>query len=169
MRYSQNGWPVIERETLTRSWVIPGADRTMKLADGAAGFVLAWWTLWFHDRVEPLSEGGYDDWGWALRLIADSTTISNHASGTAVDLNSLKHPVGSAETRTFTLEQIDRINRRLAFVQNVIRWGGNYSTTTDAMHFEINADPATVAAVCELLKLTPRGEALAAANRRKGT
>ena len=61
MATSSNGYTVIWEESGIRNWVIPGADRTIKMAPGPAGFVLAHFTLWFHENIEELDNGAYDE------------------------------------------------------------------------------------------------------------
>jgi len=78
------------------------------------------------------------------------TQVSNHASATAIDLNALKHPRGVRNT--FSKGQVAAIRRILASYDGVIRWGGDYSTTVDDMHFEINASKARVRAVADDLR-----------------
>lgn len=133
---SQNAWPVLERDEL-RKWVVPRTGRHLLLEDGPAGFLLAHFASWFHDRIEPLGDGEWDDWGWSARKIRGSaSTWSNHASGTAVDLNASDHPQGVRYT--FGPVQRARILARLEHgYGGTIRWGGTYSGTPDEMHFEI--------------------------------
>ena len=88
-----------------------------------------------------------DDWSWAVRTVRGSTTvISNHASGTAVDLNATRHARGV--TGTFTRKQVAAIRRILADLR-VIRWGGDFTTVADEMHAEINGSLAEVAEAAE--------------------
>ena len=91
---SQNGFPVLATNHTTgplprlRKWVIPGANRHVYLRDGSVGFLLVHFALWFHETISRLDQGVWDEWGWAVRNVrGSSTVISNHASGTAVDLN----------------------------------------------------------------------------------
>src|SRR5690606_27057234 len=82
------------------------------------------------------ARGALDDWGYAERPIRGSSVISNHASGTAIDLNATKHPLGASGT--FTSTQVTRIREILAVTRNHVRWGGDYTGRKDEMHFEIN-------------------------------
>jgi hypothetical protein len=164
---SQNGWPVLDRVEDTRLWDLPGVDRHVRLAAGAAGFVLIHWSLWFHEEIEPLDKGVWDEWGWAVRDIAESFDISNHASGTAVDLNATKHPLGTDERASFPLADIARINRRLATMDRVIRWGGNYDGRQDPMHFELDGNRRAVRRLAATLRDTDRGRRIMRANRRR--
>jgi hypothetical protein len=111
----------------------------------------------FHEEVEPITGGIRDDWGWAYRPIRGRTTgFSNHASATAIDLNATKHPRGAEGT--FTAAEKRAVRRILADLvdertgESVVRWGEDFSTTVDGMHFEINADAGAVDRVANRIK-----------------
>lgn len=83
----------------------------------------------FNSQVEPIiSIGGYN-----CRDIAGTNTWSNHAWGLAIDLNASQHPQG--QRGTFTNSQVSRI-RAILSEHPHIRWGGDYDSTVDEMHFE---------------------------------
>jgi len=161
--HSQNGWVVLNSEQ-THQWVIPGTGRWLRLSKGPAGFVLAHLALWFHKRIEPLDVDPWDDWGYAVRPIrGSSTVISNHASGTAIDLNATKHPLGVRNT--FTIDQAAEIRKRLAGrYDGCIRWGGDYQIRADEMHFEIDAGPARILALADALDNSRGGQRVRFAN-----
>lgn len=163
MTTSQNGWRVLS-SLETRKWIIPGTGRHLVLNPSHAGFVLAHLALWYHEKVERLDLGVWDEWGWAVRDIRGSSVVSNHASGTACDLNSTRHPMGVPVSQTFTTAQLATIRKRMRWVYRVVRWGGDYQNRPDGMHFEIwdNADAVRRAAA--LLARTPRGKRVLAAN-----
>lgn len=165
MATSQNGWPVFTSSSHgLRAWVIPGTGRTITLRDGSAGFLLAHLALWFHDTIERIDGGVWDDWGYAYRTVRGQTTgFSNHASGTATDLNSTRHPLG--KRGTFKRWQVIKIHARLKLVYlGLIRWGGDYQYRADEMHWEINNDLAKVERRARKLSGTPRGKRILAAN-----
>lgn len=150
MSTSQNGYAA-NLPNLTTVWTIPGTERSIRLKRGACGEVLVHFAAWFHDNIEPLDEGQLDDWGYAERPIRGSTTeLSNHASGTAMDLNATKHPLGARGT--FTREQTRAIHDQLRIYDGCIRWGGDYVNRADEMHFEIDKPLAEVTAVAQKLK-----------------
>lgn len=71
-----------------------------------------------------------DDWGWYVRPIAGSSTLSNHSWGLAVDVNALTNPQGRklvTDMPAFVPEAAKRWG---------LRWGGTYSSRPDGMHFE---------------------------------
>lgn len=171
MASSQNGYPVVGSGTTgamprLRKWVVPGTGRHLLLRDGSAGFLLVHYAMWYHSRVEKLDAGVWDDWGWASRPIRGSATISNHASGTAMDLNATRHPLGVSPSDTFTSAQIRRIRRRLRvrFGAGVIRWGGDYLRRPDGMHYEVVAPLARCERLARRLMRYGRGKRILEVN-----
>jgi uncharacterized protein YukE len=148
---SQNGWPV---NPPRGARTIPGTNVRVNVADGDAGDVLMHVLGQVNTRVEDISmnstAGEADDWGYAERNVRGSGEISNHASATAVDMNATRHVLGA--TNTFTPEQSTEIRRILTEVDNVVRWGGDYTGRRDEMHFEINGTQEQVRAVAERLR-----------------
>lgn len=158
MKTSQNGWPVIDSVVKCKQWHIPDTDIILPLRKGAAGFILIHMALWMHEEIEPLDASRGDDFGWSYRKIAGSNTWSNHASGTAMDLNAAKHPQGE---HTYPAMVSYLIRERLAQTHygNSIKWGGDFTTLVDEMHFEIREgfDAAQVMAIANVLRDTKRG------------
>lgn len=166
MATSQNGYPALSASTPgdgLDKWVIPvgrnGEYRHIILREGHAGYVLACFATWFHRRIEYLNEGQWDEWGWAYRPVrGTSSGLSNHASGTAMDLNATQHPLGVRNT--FYGSQMRKIRRRLKFYRHVIRWGGDYTGRADEMHFEINKPLRDVIKLARFVRWTPIGRAV---------
>jgi hypothetical protein len=146
MAVSENGWTVIESGSDPRLQAFPWV--TGKVLAGDVFTVLEYVARRFHTEVEGIDLDS--SWGYSHRYIGDTTTWSNHASGTAIDLNATLHPLGVVGT--FTSTQRAGIDQILAATSPVIRWGGgDQYDTKDEMHFEINegisaAEVATVAA-----------------------
>ena len=162
---SQNGWPVLaEHSPLLHKWVIPGTDRHLILREGSAGFLLAHFVLWFHEKIERLDQGTWDEWGYAYRPVRGFYVWSNHASGTAADLNATRHPLGLPTAQTFTPAQVEAIHRRLRRYRGAIHWGGDYTSRPDAMHFELDKDLEACEAIARRLVRTPRGLRVLKAN-----
>lgn len=139
---SQNGWPASSDpgKIGIGTYTVPGSSVRLSLAN-AASRVLLYVAAQFDERVERLKPGTTG--GYNYRTIAGSDTISNHGSGTAIDLNWSDHPHG--RTGTFSRAQVAEIRRILAECQGVIRWGGDWSgSAVDEMHFEIAGDPSVV-------------------------
>jgi hypothetical protein len=140
MPTSYNGWAAGSRETANVVvQTVPGTDVTLPVNKDAAD-LLVWVAHQFDTRVETLSPEWC--WGWANRTVRGSTTVtSNHASGTAIDLNAPKHPRGVAVRDTFTAAQVATVHAILAEVnkgQRMVDWGGDYRVSPpDGMHFEL--------------------------------
>src|SRR6185437_12238812 len=102
----------------------------------------------YNATVEKIDKGS--SWGFAPRTIRGaSTQLSNHASGTALDLNAPKHPLG--KVGTFSASQRKAI-RALQAKYPELRWGGSYAGRKDEMHWEVNASPEALAARVDKLK-----------------
>lgn len=150
MAQSQNGYAANDMGR-TASWTIPGTGRKVRLYSGDAGYLLVHFAAWFHKNIEPIDKGIFDDWGYAERPIrGSSTTLSNHASGTAIDLNATKHPLGVRGT--FTSSKAKKIRAKLREYDGTIRWGGDYTNRPDEMHFEIVGSEERVARVADRLR-----------------
>jgi hypothetical protein len=131
---SQNGWPASKDpiELGIKSYVIPGSSLKLRCAAAVAPLLIGF-AAEFHALIEPL-DGAADDWGYCFRMVRGSeSALSNHSSGTAIDLNSLKHPLGAIGT--FDANKVPMI-RALAKKYG-LRWGGDYHLRKDEMHFEI--------------------------------
>lgn len=171
MSTSQNGWPAIGASSspLLYTWLLPVAPRPedyvkLRMHRGSAGFCLAHCAMRWDGMIEPIDGGIVDDWGWAFRPVRGyTTTLSNHASGTAMDLNATKHPLGR---ETFDAKDAATMHRILKAYDGVLRWGGDYHTRLDEMHVEIDdgIEMADVERVAKKLMNTPRGKRLLAAN-----
>lgn len=172
--YSQNGYEANNPE-LCATYTVPGSKVRLRLRRGQVATVLLWIAEQFDDRVEDIDKaqsfiedaepsiaGGepstlLDDWSYAERPVRGSTsTLSNHASGTAIDLNATQHPRGVSNTFTDAqIREVRAILRRLVdplTARCVVRWGEDYrSAPVDGMHFEIDADPKAVARVAASL------------------
>lgn len=155
---SQNSWTANDRGVIA-SYQLPGGRVALRAGD--VSVVLLWVANRFHETVEPLRWPGV--WGYAERAIRGSTTtLSNHASGTAVDLNALRHPLGVEGT--WTPEQKAHMRRALAHYQGVIRAGFDYDGRVDPMHFEINKSLSDAERAARALMTTSRGRKLLEAN-----
>jgi hypothetical protein len=165
---SQNQWPALERGTSKlHTWVIPAKSGTIRLSlrNGSAGFILAHLALWLAETVAPLAGKVMDDWGYAYRPVRGyETTLSNHSSGTAMDLNATAHPLG--KIGTWPSKQATKIRNKLAWslYGKSIRWGGDYHGRKDEMHFEIDVPLADCEKIARRLMNTPRGRRLLQAN-----
>lgn len=151
MATSQNGYSASPHLTL-RPLVVNGVAFAPGIRDSDdVETVLRYVAEQYAARVEPLRSPGC--WGWSYRPNKnDPNALSNHASGTAIDINAPTHPNGVPTARTFSPAQIAEVHRILAEVERAVRWGGDYARTPDSMHFEINVDPARLHAVADELR-----------------
>lgn len=151
---SQNGWPASPNRGdigVDPGFSAAGVTFPGGVKSGDVATVLQYVAEQFHARVEPLRVGWC--WGWNYREIRGATSISNHASGTAIDCNAPLHNLG--DKGTFSKKQVDAIHTILMEVGYVVRWGGDYSGRVDEMHFEINASAASVKSVAARLRSIP--------------
>jgi hypothetical protein len=168
---SQNGWIAGATDRLNTAATAEGtlvrfpggvrADAPGQLLMAVAGR--------FHREVEPLVDG--QCWGYAYRPIRGATTISNHASGTAIDCNAPRHQLGTDPAASFSGAQIDAIHRILAAAGGVVRWGGTYTGRKDPMHFEITdgADLDDCQRALDALRARPAPAAPTTSTLQKGS
>lgn len=159
MTTSQNGYQVGRAHC--GIYTVPGTRVQVAVREGAVATVLLYLAARIDNEVEDLDTarsysedprpdvpgGGPsavpDDYGFADRPIRGSVRISNHASGTAIDTNATQHPLG--KRGTFTVPQVKAIRAILADLEDpttgrcVVRWGGDYISRADEMHWEIDA------------------------------
>lgn len=150
MSVSQNGWEANNRSLIV-SIDVPGGKLPVRSGDVAT--IFSHLANRFHNEVEPLIWPGC--WGYAERLIRGGVETSNHASGTAIDLNAPRHPLGTLPSANYSTAQIDKIHEIVGYYEGVIRWGGDYTGRKDGMHFEVNAGPAEVARIAAKLRGVP--------------
>jgi hypothetical protein len=148
---SYNGYPASKDpdEIKIKSYPVRGTDRKLRCAE-SVGPLLAAFAAEFHELIEPIDEGVFDDWGYAYRMVrGDPTKLSCHSSGTAIDLNATKHPLGKAGT--FPAEKIPML-QALAKKYG-LKWGGDFKSRKDDMHFEVNVTAAKAKALISSLGL----------------
>jgi hypothetical protein len=148
---SYNGYPASKdpAEINIKQFPVEGTDLKLRCA-ASVGPLLAGFAAEFHELIEPIDKGTYDDWGYAFRMVRGSTDrLSCHSSGTAIDLNATKHPLGKYDT--FPAEKIPMI-RALAKKYG-LKWGGDFKSRPDDMHFEVEVKPAKAKQLIEKLGL----------------
>lgn len=149
---SGNGWPAsadqgaIDIQIFT---VIPGIRPVrLRCAKAVAPLLVPALKEW-HKKIEKLEPGEVQ--GYAFRDVrGGSGTLSNHASGTAVDIWPSRHPQGDKDGNLTKEQQagILRICKRYG-----LRSGGTYKTAKpDWMHIEIDVSPAKAAELIASLK-----------------
>lgn len=148
MTVSQNGYAANDYSLIASYTIV--RDVKISLRKGDASVVLLHLARWFDENIEKLTKE--DTGGYNPKKIEGSDTWSNHASGTAMDLRWNRHPMG--KPATFTAPQAAKIRAQLKFYEGVIRWGGDYKSRVDDMHFEINKGPADLARIAAKCKGT---------------
>lgn len=153
MATSQNGYPAGVQSAI-HTVTVPGTAQKIPVRIGPAGDLLIWAAARFHREVEPLHVGWC--WGYAYRDIRGSSGLSNHASGTAIDLNAPAHPLGTNPASNYTAAKIAAIHRIIADAQGCLRWGGDYTGRKDGMHIEVVKSEAECARVLAIVTKQPQ-------------
>jgi len=151
METSYNGWPASKDQAAIgiKSHPVPGTTIKLRCAEKVAPLLVGF-AAEFHTLIEPIDAGALDDWGYCYRMVrGEATKLSNHSSGTAIDLNATQHALG--KVGTFEAGKVPMI-RALAKKYG-LTWGGDYKTRADEMHFEVNIGPAKVAELITKLGL----------------
>jgi hypothetical protein len=143
MTDSLNGWPGITsgNSLSLRRIQIPGTTRVLLIARPAARVFAAFCADWHAEMPErlKLDKGPVDSWEY--RDARTTPRLSNHASGTAIDLrydvllaDRKRHmtPAETAIVHRILDRYVDDDGRRL------FGWGGDWSAGfTDEMHTEL--------------------------------
>ena len=148
---SYNGWPASkdQAEIGVKSYKVEGTNLKLRCAEKVAPLLINF-AKDFNELIEPLEGGALDDWGYCYRMVRGSTDkLSNHSSGTAIDLNATKHPLG--QVGTFEASKVPMI-RALAKKYG-LSCGLDYRNRKDEMHFEIALSPEKVTALITKLGL----------------
>lgn len=153
MPTSQNGYPAnADRNAIgVKTFQVPGrGDVLIPIRADVAPLFLEmarWWDTW-----ETLMVPGC--WGYAYRPIRGVTTgLSNHASGTAIDLNAPRHALGAIGTLGVHKDAVIAKARSLG-----LRSGAEYSGRKDEMHCELAVSLAEALEIVRRLQ-TPPGAA----------
>ena len=97
-------------------------------------------------RKKPMTQGWC--WGFACRAISGTQTASNHSWGLAIDLDAPENPYMSATAHASAhalrkefkngkvLRSTMPLNASKIAAKWGFRWGGDYTTKPDPMHFE---------------------------------
>ena len=151
---SYNGWPASKdvESIRIKSYPIPGTKLKIRCAEAVAPLLVGFCTE-FNELIEKLDGGELDDWGYAYRDVRGVPgKLSNHSSGTALDLNAKIHVLG--KSGTFPAEKVPMI-QALAKKYG-LAWGGDYKNRKDEQHFEIAVTPIKAAKLIEKLGLAEK-------------
>jgi len=151
MLTSYNGWPASKNqaEIGIKSYPVPGTLIKLRCAEKVAPLLVSF-AAEFHNLIEELDVGALDDWGYAYRDVRNVPgKLSNHASGTAIDLNATKHPLGAIGTfEPGKIPMLKALTKKYG-----LTWGGDYKGRKDEMHYEISINAVKVAALITQLGL----------------
>ena len=151
MLKTYNGWPASKDPAAisVKSYAVPGTELKLRCAEKVAPLLIGF-AAEFHNLIEPLDEGALDDWGYCFRDVRGVPgKLSNHSSGTAIDLNASRHSLNHAGTFEATkIPMLKALVKKYGLI-----WGGDW-TRRDEMHFEINLDAAKVATLIKKLGIT---------------
>jgi hypothetical protein len=148
---SYNGWPASKDQAAieVKPFAIEGTTLKIRCAKDA-GPLLSAFAAEFHALIEPIDTGALDDWAYCYRMVRGTTDkLSNHSSGTAIDLNATKHPLGKAGT--FPLAKVPMI-QALAKKYGLTA-GLDYRGRKDEMHFEVHLNPEQASKLVQKLGL----------------
>lgn len=149
MSTSQNGWPIVAKSACDQG-PFHGVTFPNGILAGDVAVIARWQLGRYAATVEPLVQGTC--WGWFVKVIEGTTTKSNHGSATAWDVNADQHPMGVDASHNFSAAQIKACRAIVAESDGVLRWGGDYSSRPDPMHWEINDDKAAAHALATKIK-----------------
>ena len=153
---SQNGWPAGQSASAIDVISFPvnlkSGPKKIQLAR-AAGRSLVEMIEWWDQNIEPVTMIGGHNYR-EIRGSEGTGKLSNHSSGTAIDINWDKHPL--AAVGTVPADKVGAM--RLEAAKRGLRWGGDYRSRKDEMHFEVNYKPGTFVVQQQVLD-TARGAA----------
>lgn len=88
------------------------------------------------------SRGGWETGAYNCRTITNGSGYSLHAYGIAADINARTNPYGKRLITDMPKAMITAVKAiRTTGGHPVFRWGGDYSSIKDAMHYEVVASP----------------------------
>jgi hypothetical protein len=147
--HSQNGWLVVGKSACDQG-PFQGALFPNGILAGDVTVIARWQLARYAREVEPVVPGTC--WGWFVKPIEGTATISNHASATAWDINADQHNMGDQASKSMSSSQIAACRAIVADSHGTLRWGGMYTGRPDPMHWEIIGTPAQVAAFAEIIR-----------------
>lgn len=141
MARSQNGWTVVDKDDCDQG-PFEGVRFPNGIRRGDVATIARWQLGLYVRTVEPLRAGTC--WGWYDKTITGSQVRSNHASGTAWDINATQHPMGPPTSTNMSAREIAACRAIVRASEGTLRWGGDFSRD-DPMHWEIDCSPAEAA------------------------
>lgn len=150
MPVSINGWPVLDNPPWSDPRLdrrpVPGVPtRTLTMRREVLPLFLAL-AKDYHDTIAPIDQGALDDWSYSYREARASSSWSDHASGTAVDLNaSAEGWLGMSNYKWWSNPSKYLAAQAIKKRYEVVMWGGSKDfggdyyngSTVDWMHWAI--------------------------------
>jgi len=137
---SLNGWPVLAPGSkLLATKAIPGVNRRLTMRRDVLPLFLAL-AHDYDDWVRSIDTGArIDEGGYSYREARAADDWSNHASGTAMDLNwSEEGALNGAWGKAFFAKPANQADiQQILKVYKVVFWGGAWNRLKDYMHWEI--------------------------------
>lgn len=151
MAVSQNRWAVVNKGACDTKPLIRDVSVPNGVLAGDVAVIARWHAAEYDRRVERLKPGWC--WGWYVKPIEGTATISNHSSATAWDLNAPDNPMGRGTTaKSLTGAQIAECHKLEDESDNVLRWGGDYVSRQDPMHWEVVGSRAAVRQLADKIR-----------------
>lgn len=162
MPTSYNGWPASPNpDALGAKWFeVPGVPNRRFLVVEVAHPLFKYLIRRFDAEIDPLPGGVMDEWSFSYRKGRATSSLSCHASATAVDLDATQFPMGRSN---MTEGQEAGVERILSSCRKQFRWGGWFSPAyCDQMHFELanGTSKTSVKAAIAAMALHPDGRVL---------
>lgn len=180
MPNSINGWPVLDNppwsDPRLATKPVPGVpDRKLMLRAEVLPLFLAL-AKDYHDTIAPINEGALDDWAYSYREARYASSWSDHASGTAIDLNASKEGwLGMGNYAFWKNPAKHKAAQDIKKRYEVVMWGGSTDfggdyrngPTVDWMHWAIKPGVtlAQVQAVIKKLGIDANGNRAAQDDR----
>lgn len=144
---SQNGWPASPNGAdigiVTVKVPVKQGTASVQVSSKVA-HIFEHLIKWFDENIEPVKPGETGGYNYRpIRGYEDQGILSNHASGTAIDINSVAHYLG--KENTFPPEQMKMLSEKAKALG--LRWGGDYRGRKDEMHFEVDFAPTDTTAI----------------------
>lgn len=138
---TENGWPSCGISGCDSN-PIPGTNVSIPLQRGIPNTIMKAFAADFNANVEQLRQA--DTGGWTA---TNSVATSNHLGGTAMDLRWNDHPMGNAYAG-YSQAEIATVRALLAFYENTIFWGNDWTSPKDSMHYQMSYDTYTNQGKC---------------------
>jgi hypothetical protein len=137
---SYNGWTASSSPDAINIIKTQIGEKAYVYVAAKAAPVLGYAGRYWDNFIENIDGGVWDEWGYAYREVRGGGSLSNHASGSAIDINATRYPRGRANMDSKTKAQVRAMVMKInaAAGTTVIKWGGEwFGEYTDQMHLEI--------------------------------